>query len=80
MWAAGVSLISNIPRKEHWPLKTQLFLNAGRLDRLDLSTCYSLQSYPVILEPYLTGPLQTNRYQTPFATSSPSHLSQQGSG
>lgn len=37
MWSGGVSLISDIPLKEHWPLKTHLFLNAGRLDRLDLS-------------------------------------------
>ncbi|KAI0819457.1 surface antigen-domain-containing protein [Trametes gibbosa] len=34
-WSTGVSLISNIPRKPHWPVKTHLFLNAGRLDNVD---------------------------------------------
>lgn len=41
MWAGGVSFVSDIPKKEHWPLKTHLFLNAGRLDRLDLSESIS---------------------------------------
>ncbi|TBU24332.1 surface antigen-domain-containing protein [Dichomitus squalens] len=36
-WSAGVSLISDIPRKPHWPVKTHLFLNAGRLDVMDKS-------------------------------------------
>lgn len=31
-WSAGVSLISDIPKKPHWPVKTHLFLNAGKLD------------------------------------------------
>ncbi|KAF7972449.1 hypothetical protein HWV62_17926 [Athelia sp. TMB] len=31
-WSAGVSLISDIPRKPHWPVKTHLFVNAGKLD------------------------------------------------
>lgn len=34
-WSTGVSLISDIPRKPHWPVKTHLFLNAGRLDNVD---------------------------------------------
>ncbi|EJD36254.1 hypothetical protein AURDEDRAFT_147230 [Auricularia subglabra TFB-10046 SS5] len=34
-WAAGLSLMGDIPRKPHWPLKTHLFLNAGRLDAFD---------------------------------------------
>lgn len=38
MWAGGLSLISDIPRKAHWPLKSHIFVNAGRLDRLDLGT------------------------------------------
>jgi len=31
-WAAGLSLISNLPLKPHWPVKTHAFVNAGRLD------------------------------------------------
>lgn len=49
LWAGGVSLISDILGKGHWPLKTHLFFNTGRLDRLDLSehissllTCFGL--------------------------------------
>ena len=34
-WAAGLSLITNFPKKPHWPVKTHLFLNAGRLDNID---------------------------------------------
>ncbi|RDX46703.1 hypothetical protein OH76DRAFT_1406788 [Lentinus brumalis] len=36
-WSTGLSLISDIPRKPHWPVKTHLFVNAGRLDALDKS-------------------------------------------
>jgi len=36
-WAAGLSLISNIPSKAHWPINTHIFLNAGRLDSNDKS-------------------------------------------
>ncbi|KAI0367215.1 hypothetical protein BV20DRAFT_1037862 [Pilatotrama ljubarskyi] len=39
-WSTGVSLISNIPRKPHWPVKTHLFLNAGRLDNVDRSRSF----------------------------------------
>ncbi|KDQ60316.1 hypothetical protein JAAARDRAFT_152890 [Jaapia argillacea MUCL 33604] len=34
-WSTGLSLISDLPRKPHWPLKTHLFVNAGRLDTID---------------------------------------------
>ncbi|KAI0040202.1 hypothetical protein FA95DRAFT_1566606 [Auriscalpium vulgare] len=34
-WATGVSLISDFPRKPHWPLKTHLFFNAGQLEAAD---------------------------------------------
>lgn len=37
-WSAGLSLISDIPRKPHWPVKTHLFVNAGRLDVMDKCT------------------------------------------
>ncbi|TDL19639.1 mitochondrial protein [Rickenella mellea] len=39
-WAAGVSLISDIPWKPHWPLKTHVFVNAGRLDSMDRSKSF----------------------------------------
>lgn len=41
-WSAGLSVISDIPKKGHWPLKTHMFLNAGRLDGID--KCQSLSS------------------------------------
>ncbi|KAI5118902.1 hypothetical protein M0805_002818 [Coniferiporia weirii] len=34
-WAAGVSLISDLPLRPQWPVKTHIFLNAGQLDPLD---------------------------------------------
>ncbi|KAF8675080.1 PRP3 protein [Rhizoctonia solani] len=34
-WAAGASIIGPFPRKPDWPLKTHLFINAGRLDTYD---------------------------------------------
>ena len=33
-WAAGASLIAHLPRKPHWPVKVQAFLNAGQLEPL----------------------------------------------
>ncbi|KAF8480324.1 surface antigen-domain-containing protein [Russula ochroleuca] len=33
-WAAGVSLITHLPRKPHWPVKAHAFLNAGQLEPL----------------------------------------------
>lgn len=34
-WSTGLSLISNIPNKGHWPVKSHVFVNAGRLDAID---------------------------------------------
>ncbi|CAK5272859.1 unnamed protein product [Mycena citricolor] len=34
-WSTGISLISHIPTKAHWPLKSHLWVNAGRLDNYD---------------------------------------------
>ncbi|KAG8770599.1 hypothetical protein FRC12_004168 [Ceratobasidium sp. 428] len=34
-WAAGASIIGPFPLKPHWPLKTHMFVNAGRLDSYD---------------------------------------------
>jgi len=31
MWASGLSLVGDIPRKPHWPVKWHGFINAGRL-------------------------------------------------
>jgi outer membrane protein insertion porin family len=31
-WAAGVSLITHLPHKPHWPVKAHAFLNAGQLE------------------------------------------------
>lgn len=36
-WAAGVGLISNVPKRPHWPVKTHIFVNAGRLDSMHKS-------------------------------------------
>jgi len=36
-WSAGASIISNIPTKPHWPVKTHAWVNAGRLDAIDKS-------------------------------------------
>jgi hypothetical protein len=47
-WAAGASVIGPLPLKPHWPLKTHMFINAGRLDSYDTSTfLYSLYSLPL---------------------------------
>ncbi|KAJ7718585.1 bacterial surface antigen [Mycena maculata] len=34
-WSTGVSLISQIPKKPEWPIKTHVWVNAGRLDNID---------------------------------------------
>ncbi|KAI0825955.1 surface antigen-domain-containing protein [Irpex lacteus] len=36
-WSAGLSLISDIPKKPQWPVKLHGFANAGRLDCVDKS-------------------------------------------
>ncbi|KAG8896504.1 hypothetical protein FRB99_008858 [Tulasnella sp. 403] len=36
-WSTGLSVISNIPKKPHWPVKLHAFVNAGRLDAFDRS-------------------------------------------
>jgi outer membrane protein insertion porin family len=36
-WAAGISLIGDIPQKSHWPLKPHAYINAGKLAALDRS-------------------------------------------
>ncbi|KIK65641.1 hypothetical protein GYMLUDRAFT_39139 [Collybiopsis luxurians FD-317 M1] len=39
-WSTGLSVISNIPRKGHWPVKSHVFLDAGRLDAIDKSRTF----------------------------------------
>ncbi|KAG5641971.1 hypothetical protein DXG03_003845 [Asterophora parasitica] len=34
-WSAGASVISNIPTKPQWPVKTHVWANVGRLDAID---------------------------------------------
>ncbi|KAJ6571994.1 surface antigen-domain-containing protein [Mycena capillaripes] len=36
-WSAGLSVISHVPKKEDWPIKTHAWVNAGRLDDIDRS-------------------------------------------
>ncbi|KZT68930.1 hypothetical protein DAEQUDRAFT_711147 [Daedalea quercina L-15889] len=36
-WAAGLSVVSDIPKKPHWPVKLHGFVNLGRLDTRDKS-------------------------------------------
>ena len=40
-WSAGLSLISDIPRKPQWPVKLHGFINAGRLGCIDRCACLS---------------------------------------
>jgi len=37
-WSVGASIIGDIPHKPHWPVKTQLFVNLGRLDMVNRCT------------------------------------------
>ncbi|KAJ7201668.1 surface antigen-domain-containing protein [Mycena pura] len=36
-WSAGLSVITHIPQKPQWPVKTHAWVNAGRLDDIDKS-------------------------------------------
>ncbi|KAK7060187.1 hypothetical protein VNI00_000952 [Paramarasmius palmivorus] len=36
-WSTGVSVITDIPQKPDWPIKTHFYLNAGRLDVVNKS-------------------------------------------
>jgi outer membrane protein insertion porin family len=41
-WAAGISLIGDLPQKPHWPLKLHTYINAGKLAALDRSKSFML--------------------------------------
>ena len=34
-WAAGFSVISDLPHRPQWPVKSHLFINAGRLNDMN---------------------------------------------
>ncbi|KAG6920102.1 hypothetical protein DXG01_010170 [Tephrocybe rancida] len=51
LWSTGVSVISNLPLKPHWPVKIHAWLNAGRLDAIDRN-----QSLASNLQRTLTSP------------------------
>jgi outer membrane protein insertion porin family len=36
-WSTGLSLLAPIPKRPDWPVKCHMFVNAGRLIRLDSS-------------------------------------------
>lgn len=38
-WAAGLSLITPMPKRPEWPLKGHFFLNAGRLVAFNKGRC-----------------------------------------
>ncbi|KAJ3922691.1 surface antigen-domain-containing protein [Lentinula edodes] len=54
-WSAGLSVISNIPKKGHWPLKTHMFLNAGRLDSIDKSRNFVENIQRTISQPSISA-------------------------
>ncbi|CCM00441.1 uncharacterized protein FIBRA_02473 [Fibroporia radiculosa] len=56
-WAAGVSLISDVPHKPHWPVKTHLFVNAGRLDAMDTSKTFVDNVVSSITKPSISAGL-----------------------
>lgn len=41
-YSAGLSTISDLPFKAHWPLKMHAWVNAGRLDEVDQSLLLSI--------------------------------------
>ncbi|KAJ4472138.1 surface antigen-domain-containing protein [Lentinula aciculospora] len=54
-WSAGLSVIFNIPRKGHWPIKTHAFLNAGRLDSIDKSRTFAENIQNTISSPSISA-------------------------
>lgn len=34
-YSLGLSLVTGMPRKPHWPIKTHVWVNAGQLDSLN---------------------------------------------
>jgi outer membrane protein insertion porin family len=50
-YAAGLSLIGDMPWRRHWPVKWHAWANAGRLSVLDRCASFSLTLSPSSL-PY----------------------------
>lgn len=44
-WAAGLSVISDLPFRPWWPVKSHLFINAGRLEAFDRCTSNHITIY-----------------------------------
>ena len=47
-YSLGLSVISNIPKKPHWPVKSHVWVNCGQLDSLDRSKFDHLHGTNVI--------------------------------
>ncbi|KAH6900840.1 mitochondrial protein [Coprinopsis sp. MPI-PUGE-AT-0042] len=56
-YSIGASLISNIPHKPHWPLKAHLWVNAGRLDKVDQSRTLSDNVSEMLARPSISAGL-----------------------
>ncbi|KAL1672467.1 surface antigen-domain-containing protein [Schizophyllum commune] len=56
-WSTGLSFVSDIPRKPQWPVKLHGWVNAGRLDALELDTPSQPASKPA---PSLLSQLQSS--------------------
>ncbi|KZT10437.1 uncharacterized protein LAESUDRAFT_644455 [Laetiporus sulphureus 93-53] len=54
-WAAGISLISDIPRKSHWPVKLHSFVNAGRLTVMDKTKTVAENVWSQISKPSVSA-------------------------
>jgi len=54
-WAAGLSMISNIPSKSNWPIKTHVFVNAGRLDSHDKSRKFTDNLVEFLAKPSISA-------------------------
>ncbi len=64
-WSTGLSLISDIPRKPHWPVKAHLFVNAGRLDNVDKCMPPTMLRLSVVTHPpplYHSASVARQRY------------------
>ncbi|KAF5393977.1 hypothetical protein D9757_000332 [Collybiopsis confluens] len=54
-WSTGLSVISNIPKRGNWPLKSHVFLNAGRLDALDRSRTFAENINSTLSKPSISA-------------------------
>ncbi|KAF5369789.1 hypothetical protein D9758_001377 [Tetrapyrgos nigripes] len=54
-WLAGVSAISDIPKKPDWPIKIHAYLNAGRLDVVDRSSSVAENVRRTITKPSISA-------------------------